>query len=159
LCETLAGQVRELNYKTIRYPGHRDLAHFLVNELQLRNRRDLLRDLLESSVPITYQDVVIVFVTVKGWRSGRYVQKSDVRKIYDQTLDGETWSAIQYTTAGAVCAAIDLLQARQLPTQGFVRQEDIPYDAFINNRFGRHYQPFVGHSVTTPTGGESDVPA
>ena len=24
LCETLNGRVRELNYKTIRYPGHRD---------------------------------------------------------------------------------------------------------------------------------------
>ena len=25
LCETLGGQVRTLDYKTVRYPGHRDL--------------------------------------------------------------------------------------------------------------------------------------
>ena len=35
LCETLDGRVRELNYKTIRYVGHRDLMAFLVNELRL----------------------------------------------------------------------------------------------------------------------------
>jgi saccharopine dehydrogenase-like NADP-dependent oxidoreductase len=143
MCETLHGKVRELNYKTIRYLGHRDLAQFLVNELLLRDRRELLRDILERSVPITYQDVVIVFCTVKGWRNGRYVQKSDVRKIYDQVVAGETWSAIQYTTAGAVCGVLDLTREGKLPSRGFVRQEDIPYEAFIANRFGQHYQPFL----------------
>src|SRR5205085_4389742 len=33
LCETLAGKVRRLDYKTIRYRGHRDLMAFLLNEL------------------------------------------------------------------------------------------------------------------------------
>ena len=30
---TLAGKVRTLDYKTIRYRGHRDLMAFLMNEL------------------------------------------------------------------------------------------------------------------------------
>lgn len=29
LCETLQGRVRNLNYKTIRHPGHRDAMHLL----------------------------------------------------------------------------------------------------------------------------------
>ncbi|RPI76265.1 MAG: saccharopine dehydrogenase family protein, partial [Planctomycetaceae bacterium] len=39
LCETLVGRVRSLDYKTIRYTGHRDLVHFLINELRMRDRR------------------------------------------------------------------------------------------------------------------------
>ena len=35
LCETLEGHVRELNYKTIRYRGHRDKAAFLIDELRM----------------------------------------------------------------------------------------------------------------------------
>ena len=82
LCETLDGEVRELNYKTIRYQGHRHLMFFLVNELRLKDRREILKDLLESSVPITFQDVVVTFCTVSGWRNGNLVQMSDARKIY-----------------------------------------------------------------------------
>lgn len=149
LCETLDGKVRELNYKTVRYPGHRNLAALLVNELRLSERRELLKDVLEVAVPITYQDVVIVFCTVKGWRTGRYVQRSEAKKIYPQTIDGEVWSAIQVTTAAAVCAAVDLHVAGKLPRQGFVKQEDVEYAAFIANRFGRQYD---GHGVmTAPT--------
>ena len=58
LCETLRGKVRTLNYKTIRYRGHRDLIAFLMNELRLNDRRALLKDILEHSVPMTPQDVV-----------------------------------------------------------------------------------------------------
>ena len=35
LCDTLDNQVRELNYKTIRYQGHRDYMAFLISELRL----------------------------------------------------------------------------------------------------------------------------
>src|SRR3954467_10694389 len=55
LPETLAGQVRTLDYKTIRYRGHRDLMAFLMNELRLNDRRALLRDILEKALPITPQ--------------------------------------------------------------------------------------------------------
>jgi saccharopine dehydrogenase-like NADP-dependent oxidoreductase len=144
LCETLDGQVRELDYKTVRYPGHRELAKFLVDELRLGDRRELLKDILEKSVPITYQDVVIVFVTVTGWRKGRFVQKSEARKIYMSTIDGEIWSAIQITTAASLCAVVDLHVAGRLPAAGFVKQEDVDFDAFVANRFGRHYEKSVG---------------
>ncbi len=139
LCESLTGKVRELNYKTIRYVGHRDLMAFLVNELQLRNRREILKDILESSTPVTFQDVVVIFCNVTGWRKGKLVQISDARKIYSKLTEGEPWSAIQITTAAAVCAVVDLHVAGELPHRGFVRQEDVDYDKFLSNRFGNCY--------------------
>src|SRR5205085_8703258 len=71
LCMTLEGQVRNLNYKTIRYPGHAAIMKALLNDLNLRNRRALLKDILENAVPATLQDVVIVFVTVSALKDGR----------------------------------------------------------------------------------------
>jgi saccharopine dehydrogenase-like NADP-dependent oxidoreductase len=82
LCETLAGSVRELNYKTIRYLGHRDLMTFLLNELRLCNERELLKGILERSVPVTFQDVVVIFCTVSGWKDDLLVQVSDARKVF-----------------------------------------------------------------------------
>ena len=36
LCDTLDGRVRNLNYRTVRYPGHRDVMKLLLNDLRLR---------------------------------------------------------------------------------------------------------------------------
>ncbi len=102
LCETLEDQVRELNYRTIRYLGHRDLMALLVHELRLSERRDVLKDILENALPITFQDVVVVFCSVTGWRNEQLVQTSDARKIYSKMIDNEPWSAIQITTAAAL---------------------------------------------------------
>ena len=140
LCETLDGRVRELNYKTIRYPGHRDLVTFLVNDLVLSRRRDVLKDILEQAIPVTFQDLVVTFCTVTGQRNHQLVQVSDARTIYSRLIDGEAWSAIQITTAAGVCAALDLAVHGRIPHDGFVRQEEIDYDEFLENRFGRHYR-------------------
>jgi len=139
LCQTLDGKVRNLNYRTIRYPGHAAIMKALLNDLGLRNRRPLLKDILENAVPATLQDVVIVFVTVSGLKDGRLMQETYVNKIYAQAVGGQMKSAIQITTAGAVCAVLDLLAEGRLPQAGFIRQEDIPLADVLSNRFGRFY--------------------
>jgi len=139
LCETYQGQVRELNYKTVRYIGHRDRMLFLLDELRLRDRRALLKEILENALPRTLQDVVIVFCTATGMRDGQRVQLWDARKVYHQEHDDEVWSAIQITTAAGICAVLDLHMTGQLPTTGFVRQEQVEFPAFLANRFGKHY--------------------
>ncbi len=150
LCESLDGRVRSLNYKTVRYNGHRDLMQFLIRELRLGERRDLLKEILENAIPITLQDVVVIFCTVTGQRGGELVQMSDARKIYQRTIDGEIWSAIQITTAAGVSAVVDLHFAGALPTQGFVRQEQVDFHAFLANRFGQHYHCPTSHQMPKP---------
>ncbi|MEB3342765.1 saccharopine dehydrogenase C-terminal domain-containing protein [Okeania sp.] len=139
LCETLEGQVQTLNYKTIRYPGHQYLIKFLTNELGLSDRRELLEEILENSIPITKQDVVIIFCTVTGWKNGHLQQISDVRKIYPLNLYGENWSSIQLTTASSLCAVLDMYLNGKITHSGFLKQEDISLDTFLNNRFGCYY--------------------
>ncbi|MGA2188861.1 MAG: saccharopine dehydrogenase family protein [Steroidobacteraceae bacterium] len=150
LCETLAGKVRNLNYRTIRYPGHAAIMKALLNDLRLRDRRELLKDILENSVPVTLQDVVIVFVTVSGLRGGQLVQETYANKIYAAPLGGRVRSAIQITTAGGICAVLDMLRAGELPQSGLVKQEDIKLPRFLANRFGRCYAmtpPAAAHAA------------
>ena len=137
LCDTLEGKVRNLNYRTIRYPGHAVIMLALLNDLRLRDRRDVLKNILEHAVPTTLQDVVIIFVTVAGRIDGQLVQETYASKIYSREVDGRTLSAIQITTAAAISTVLDLLATGELPQRGFVRQEDIPLRVFLQNRFGK----------------------
>jgi saccharopine dehydrogenase-like NADP-dependent oxidoreductase len=137
LCDTLEGRVRNLDYRTIRYPGHAAIMRALLNDLRLRDRRDVLKDILEHAVPTTLQDVVIIFVTVSGYRHGRLVQETYANKIYSREIDGGTLTAVQITTASAICTMLDLLAEGRLPQAGFVRQENVSLETFLENRFGR----------------------
>ena len=139
LCETLAGKVRNLNYRTVRYPGHRDIMKTLLHDLCLKDNQDLLKKILEGALPITYQDVVLVFVNVSGKKDGVLVQESYVSKIYSQKINNTLWSAIQITTAAGICTVLDLLVEGKILAKGFVKQEDILFSDFINNRFGQYY--------------------
>ncbi|WP_028351580.1 saccharopine dehydrogenase family protein [Bradyrhizobium murdochi] len=141
LARTLEGKVRTMNYRTIRYPGHQAIIKALLNDLNLKNRRDLLKDLLENALPATMQDVVVIFVTVCGWRDGRYVQETYANKIYAGTVAGRKLSAIQITTAAGAATVFDLLAQGRLSARGFVRQEEIAMTDFLSNRFGQVYNP------------------
>jgi len=139
LCETLEGRVADLNYKTVRYPGHCERMQLLCNDLKLGERRALFKDVLETAIPMTLQDVVLVFVTVTGSRDGRLTQESYANKVYAREINGRTWSAIQVTTAAGVCAMVDLMREGHIPSSGFIRQEDVALPVFLANRFGQYY--------------------
>ena len=136
LTETLAGRARQVDYQSIRYPGHCAILKLLLNDLRLRERRDLLRDILETAVPTTDQDVIVVFATASGLRGGRLVQDSYSARIVGTELAGHRLSAIQLTTAAGICTALDLVAQGQLPQRGFVGQEAVALGDFLASRFG-----------------------
>jgi saccharopine dehydrogenase-like NADP-dependent oxidoreductase len=139
LADSLAGKVRELDYKTVRYPGHAERMRLLINDLKLGERRALLKDVLETAIPVTLQDVVLVFVTVTGRRGGRLMQESYASKIYAREVNGHVWSAIQRTTAAGIAAMVDLMREGKLKRRGFLRQENVRLETFLANRFGAVY--------------------
>jgi saccharopine dehydrogenase-like NADP-dependent oxidoreductase len=140
LCETLQGKVRNLDYKTVRYPGHRNLMQFLLGDLQLKGDQELLKGVMRRSMPATMQDVVLVFVTVSGMKNGSLLQEVFARKIFADRNERHPLSAIQITTAAGICAAVDLFREGKLPQRGFIRQEQVELPAFLANRFGSAYQ-------------------
>ncbi len=140
LAETLAGRVHTLDYKSVRYPGHRALMRVLLEELRMKDDVATLKAILRRAVPATMQDVVLVFVTASGWRDGQFIQEVFARKIFADRSETAPLSAIQITTAAGVCAVVDLFREGRLPSRGFVRQEQVALPQFLANRFGRAYQ-------------------
>lgn len=145
LPETLAGRARDVDYKSIRYPGHCAVMKLLLNDLRLRERRDWMREIFESAIPATRQDVVIVFANATGYAAGAkggrgpLTQASFSVRIGGADTAAGHVNAIQLTTAAGICTALDLVAGGELPQAGFVPQEAMPLDTFLANRFGRHY--------------------
>ena len=137
LTETLRGKARNVDYKSVRYPGHCAIMKLLLNDLRLRERRDLLKDIFETAIPATEQDVVVVFVTASGYRNQRLIQDSYSARVVGTEVDGHRLSAIQLTTAAGICTALDLVAEGALPQSGFIGQEQIGLDQFLKNRFGQ----------------------
>jgi len=139
MCETYEGKVEHLNYKTIRYPGHCQLMKFFFNELFMRKDRQQAGEILVNAKPPVNDDVVFVHAAVEGKQNGKLMREEFVRSYYPLNIDGEEWRAIAWTTAGSVCAVVDLVSRGVLPQKGFIRQEDIPLDQFFKTPTGQYF--------------------
>jgi len=135
MCETFERRVGELNYKTMRYPGHRDLMKFLLQDLNLSCQRELLTQIFDQEVPLTDQDVVVFYVSAVGRLNGELVQRSFVKKMHGETVEGRRLSAIQLTTAAGVVAALELFARGVLP-RGFVKQESVSLTQLLGTKWG-----------------------
>ena len=140
LGETFGERCDQMNYKTIRYPGHCEQVRLLMNDLKLNQDRSTLKRILENAVPQTLQDVVIVYVAVTGRQGGELREENYVNKVYPQQISGRLWSAIQVTTAAGITAVVDQVLARPAGYRGFVRQEQFRLPAILANRFGTWFQ-------------------
>jgi saccharopine dehydrogenase-like NADP-dependent oxidoreductase len=139
LGETYGPRSRNMDYKTMRYPGHCEQMRLLMNDLKLNHDRSTLKRILENAVPQTLQDVVVVYVAVTGTQDGELREENYVNKVYPQMIAGRLWSAIQVTTASGICAVVDLVVSSNGKHHGFVRQEDFRLLDVLQNRFGKHY--------------------
>lgn len=139
LADTYGTRTGNMDYKTMRYPGHCEQMKLLMNDLKLNHDRGTLKRILENAVPQTLQDVVVVYVAVTGKQDGELREESYVNKVYPQMIAGRLWSAIQVTTASGIAAVVDLVLGGQGRHKGFVRQEDFRLLDLLQNRFGKHY--------------------
>lgn len=136
MCETFEGRVQRLDYKTLRYPGHFRQMHFLFDELNLRDRRELVGRLLVDAKPPVNDDVVYLHVAVEGTKFGQPFRENYVRAYLPITLDGRPWRAISWTTAASLVAVVELVRAGRIQEAGFIRQESIGFDALVDTQAG-----------------------
>lgn len=139
LADTWMGKVRRADYKTLRYPGHRDLIAFLLEDLGFKQDREALKALLDRNVPHTTEDQVLIYVSAVGYLGGILSERTYAHKMRFREIGGRVWGAIQVSTASGICAVLDLHAAGAIQPTGLVRQETVPYAAFIANRFGKAY--------------------
>lgn len=139
LASTYADRIKQLNYKTIRYPGHCEKMRFLMNDLQLNHDRATLKRILENVIPKTGQDVVLVYVSVTGLQDNQLMEENYVKKFYSKKMYDLEWSAIQLTTASSLCAVLDIVTNQPDKFHGLVKQEQISLEALTRNRFGNYF--------------------
>ena len=137
MCETFANQVKNLDYKSLRYPGHASLMNFFFHELLMREDRAAAGRVLTHAKPPVDDDVVYLHVAAEGWANGLLGRKEFVRVYYPVEICGKMRTAIAWTTAGSAAAVIEMVQSGALPGQGFLTQESVPLDAFLATRSGR----------------------
>lgn len=135
LCARLEGRVSRLTSRTIRYPGHLDYMRFLLDELKLRARTDLLRNLFLNALPEIVDDRLLISIGATSRQDGRSVEERFTREVVPARIGGSTVSAMRRTAAAHVAAVLDLLRVGAIGVPGLCLQEDIPFSALSRNRF------------------------
>jgi saccharopine dehydrogenase (NAD+, L-lysine-forming) len=136
MCTTMLGRVDNLDYKTMRYPGHMELMNFFFHELLMRDHRAAAGEILTEAKPPVDDDVVYVHVSAEGIEHGSLRRREFVRAYYPIEISGERRTAISWTTSASVVAVIEMVRDGHLPSTGFLHQEHIPLDMFLKTRTG-----------------------
>jgi len=139
MCDTYLGRVDNIDYKTMRYPGHMDLMNFFFHELLMREKRDIAGQILVNAKPPVNDDVVYIHVSSEGEIDGHLQRKEFVRGYRPIEIAGASQTAISWTTSASVVAVIEMVRDGTLPDHGFLKQEDIPLDAFLATKTGSLY--------------------
>jgi saccharopine dehydrogenase (NAD+, L-lysine-forming) len=139
MCETYLGRVPDMDYKTMRYPGHVKLMNFFFHELLMRDRRKEAGEILVNAKPPVNDDIVYIHVSAEGHEGGRLQRKEFVRGYKPLEIGGQQRTAIAWTTASSVAAVIEMVRDGVLPSQGFLKQEDIPLNSFLKTKNGARY--------------------
>lgn len=139
MCETYLGRVDNMDYKTMRYPGHVDLMNFFFHELLMREDRQKAGEILINAKPPVDEDVVYVHVAAEGMIDGKLARKEFIGAYKPLMIAGKSRTAIAWTTAGSVVAVIEMVRDGKLPSSGFLKQEDISLSALLETRTGSFY--------------------
>lgn len=132
LPEAFSGKIKDLDYKTLRYPGHYEWVKTVVDKsLNQQETINLLEKRMLSEIPMVEDDVVIVYASVKGADENGIIRKLEKSyKVFPSKVGKRTLRAIQSTTAGPLCQmAIMLLEGKH---KGVILQSEIPALSFLN---------------------------
>jgi lysine 6-dehydrogenase len=160
LPETFTGRVRELDYKTIRYPGHCERFRLLIDlglcdsgavevDSTPVSPRRLLGELLYRHLPADEPDVVLIRLEFVGQlydgegdagrESNEHARVSRLRyDIIDRFDERAGLSAMQRTTAFPASVVAQMMARGETTQKGAVPQERcIPPEAFVRELAAR----------------------
>ena len=147
LPETLAGKVQNLDYKTLRYPGHAAVMRALLDMGMAGSKawkvdgtpvvpRAVLTHALEAYLPHAGADVVLIRVTLSGRKQGHSIQ--EVHDCIDVHDDATDLSAMQRTTGFSIAMVAQMLARGEISARGVVHQElAVPAELFMQGLAAR----------------------
>ncbi|HEY4572792.1 MAG TPA: saccharopine dehydrogenase C-terminal domain-containing protein [Thermoanaerobaculia bacterium] len=131
----LAGKVRHLDYKTLRYPGHYGWVEQILAEAPAGQDPILyLQDRMETSVPFLEDDLVVIYAGVEGRGAGGARHRLEKYLLVRPSRVGaRTLKAIQSTTTAGLAESARLLLTEE--PQGVVLQSQIDPAHFMAGPF------------------------
>ena len=137
LPEVLAGKVRNLDYKTLRYPGHYAWVERLLAEAPAgSDPAAYLQARMEAAVPFVEDDQVVIYSAVEGMGADGALHRLERSfLIHPLRVGARMLKAIQATTSSALAEAARLLLTDG--PQGICLQSQIDPAKFMAG-------PFVG---------------
>ena len=129
------GKVKDLDYKTLRHPGHYEWVEGLITKLPFdENFPQNLEDVMVEQVPSVEDDFVIVHSSVDGFdKNGRRRMVEKAFHIKPLEVNGHYLRAIQTTTAAPLAECADMLATNKF--KGAIMQSDIEPKAFPKWKF------------------------
>jgi len=131
LPEALADDVKNINYKTIRYPGHYD---WVKTRIEGTSQADIdrLEDDMLANIPTVENDVVIVYGELEGKDAqGRLHGINETITVMPRRVGDHVLRAIQTTTAAPLIACAALLLEGDM--KGLVTQSQLDSKAFLSH--------------------------
>lgn len=132
LPDALAGKVKDLDYKTLRYPGHYEWVSHQLSFIDGKGRRiEELQKSMEAAIPFVEDDVVFLYAAVQGKdKNGMLRREEKAFEIYPQKVGRHLLRAIQATTAAPPAEIV--LQMLKNEYSGVVLQSMVKPDSFLN---------------------------
>jgi saccharopine dehydrogenase-like NADP-dependent oxidoreductase len=131
----LENQVRSLDYKTLRFPGHYGWVEEQLNSMgKSTNVLKQLQERMEEVIPHIEEDQIILFASVEGIDDKGIRRKIEVsNRILPQKIGKHWLRAIQTTTAAPLLqSALLLLEGSE---KGVILQSQIHTSDFLNGHF------------------------
>lgn len=133
--DAFAGKVKDLDYKTLRYPGHYQwVKNTMSTIINSENRIKALENIMLENIPSVEDDVVVVYASVEGKDSnGRLRRKEKSYKIKPSFVGNQRLRAIQTTTAAPLCEVAHMLLKNKW--KGTILQSKLSTQEFLNGPF------------------------
>ncbi|QQS33682.1 MAG: saccharopine dehydrogenase NADP-binding domain-containing protein [Acidobacteriota bacterium] len=135
LPEFFEGKARDLEYKTLRYPGHYDWVQSIIETLPRGDGMpDALQTMMQQAIPSVEDDLVVLHASVDGF-DDKGVRRMLEKAYFVEPLEinGKHLRAIQTTTAAPLCESAMMLLTGNY--KGVVLQSQIDPDKFIGGTF------------------------
>jgi saccharopine dehydrogenase-like NADP-dependent oxidoreductase len=136
LPQSWLGRAKNVNYKTLRYPGHWAMMRFLKDDLGMKENFDTYVKLFNNHVPQTDKDFVFILINVKGTINNNFAIRQ-----YSKIVESKnSVTAIQRTTAGGVMSVLDSWVEGNINKMGWVKQEDLDFKSVWQSRYSEAYR-------------------
>lgn len=125
---------KNVTFKTIRYPGHLDYMRFLLEDLGLRNRRDMLRSLLYNGLPVIEDDVLLLVVTARGNRGHQPTERTVCHRFSPNRKLGP-FNALISVATGYAATLLSMLLRGDIAGQGLIAHHRIDTERLLSGPF------------------------